>query len=213
MPDEHSTSAAVGARLVARFDVEAVDRDRPGLALDLLAFAGELVEAGSVDLHGRHHRRDLLDGAGEAAGGRGDIGQRHVAHVVLGGDDARVVEGVGLDAEHDLTDVGLGLLGHETQQAGGTPDAEHEHPGGGRIEGAAVTHLAGAEDAAGLRHDVVGGPAHFLVDDAEAVHVGVRPSRTHPFSRSSRRISSTREAVSTTWSSVRMTSGVRRMWA
>ena len=47
--------------LVVPVDRQRVDGDRPGLALDLHALAGQLVEAPPVDLHRRHHRRHLQD--------------------------------------------------------------------------------------------------------------------------------------------------------
>src|SRR5207244_12022679 len=43
------------------FDVDSVDADAPGGALDLLAAPGQLVESPTAELHGRHHRRALLD--------------------------------------------------------------------------------------------------------------------------------------------------------
>ena len=77
-----------------------------------------LVEAPAADLDRRHHRRDLLDLALEVAGGGPDVGERDRGHVVAGRDLAGRVERGGLDAQHQLADVGLGQRGEEAQQAG-----------------------------------------------------------------------------------------------
>ncbi len=55
------------------------------------------------------------------------------------------------------------------EQPGGPADAEHEHAGGHRVEGAGVAHLAGAEQPPHPGHDVVRGDAGGLVDDDEAM--------------------------------------------
>ena len=90
-------------------------------------------------------------------------------HVVAGRDLPGGVEGVGLDAEHDLGLVALGKLGQIPQQAGGPADAEHQHAGGVGIEGAAVADLAGAQHPPGPGHHVVAGPPGGLVDNRNAV--------------------------------------------
>ena len=84
-----------------------------------------------------------------------------------------------------------------TQQAGRPPDAEHQHAGGVGVEGAGVAHLAGAEQAAGLGHDVVGGPPGRLVDDGDAVGTvgaGVAPITRRRRRRDLGRICSIRSA-------------------
>ena len=175
--------------------LEAVDGDRAGLALDLDALAGQLVQALAVDLDRRHHRRHLQDVAGEARRPRpAPSSSVDAAHVPGAGDLAGRVERGGLGAEHDHAGVGLGREAEVAQQPGDLADAEEQHAGGVGVERAGVADLAGAEHAAGLGHHVVARPAGRLVDDRQPVRAG-RPSLRHQSSLwISRRTSSRRAA-------------------
>ena len=153
---------------VDAFDVECGHRDRSWCSFDLFALARQLMQALAVDLDGAHHRRDLLDVAHERLGGAGDIVDRHPRHVMGHGHVAVCVEGVGLDSEHGLGDVGLLEVGDEPKQPRALADPQNEHAGGAGIERSTVADLAGAEYAASLGDDVMARPAGFLVDDDEA---------------------------------------------
>ena len=117
---------------------------------------------------------------------------RHLVHVVRRRDLAARIEGRRLDTQHDLAAVRLRQHGEEAQQPRDRPDADQQHAGGVGIEGARVTDLLRAEDAAQLGDDVVRCPARLLVDDDEAV----RPHRRCRW----RSTSSTRAAIRSTWS-------------
>ena len=129
-------------------DVEPSTRHRAGCALHLDALAGQLVQAPAVDLQRRHHRRHLLDVAGELLGhdAPATVVERRRSAMSWRGDHGTVgVERVGLDAEHDLAGVALASVGDEAQQAGHVADADHEHAGGAGVERAGVTDAALAE--------------------------------------------------------------------
>src|SRR5262249_44175918 len=66
--------------------LEAMDLDRPGLELDHLAVAREVVGALALDLHRGEARRHLLDPAGEARQEGGD--RRRVRTLTAHGADA-----------------------------------------------------------------------------------------------------------------------------
>ena len=137
--------------------------------------AGQLVQPAAAHLHGRHHRRDLLDGAGQRR--RPPPAPRPgvtCGHVLGPGDLARGVERGGGGAEHDLGLVGLGQRGEEAHEPGGPAQADQQHAGGVGVEGAGVADPALAEDAAAAGHHVVGGPAGLLVDHHQPGHLGRR---------------------------------------
>ena len=156
------------------FDVDSVDADAPGRALDLLAAPGQLVEPPAADLHGRHHRRELLDLAEECRDHRLDLRlvDRHrspVDHL------SRRVEGRGRDAEHDGAPVSLAGVLEEAQQPRRASEPHEEHARRVGIERPGVPDAPLVVDLADLRHDVVRGPAGGLVDDDHAVRGHERP--------------------------------------
>jgi hypothetical protein len=154
--------------------VEAVHGDRPGGDLHLLAGPHPGVGALAVDLDRAHRARHLLDRTGQ----RGDAGQDVVVGdgiqpgaVHLRQNFALGVVGRGGGAEPDRGQVGLAVQREVAEQLGGALDAEHQHPGGHRVERAGVAHLAGAHDPADPRHHVVRGhPARLVDDDQSRLH-------------------------------------------
>lgn len=64
--------------------------------------------------------------------------------------------------------VPLGGVHDVVAEAGCAADAEDENPGCQRVEGAGVTDLFDAGNAAHLRYDVVAGNAERLIDVQEA---------------------------------------------
>ena len=100
---------------------------------------------------------------------------------VVGDDLAVRVVGVGRLAEPDR--AGVLLLGERevAEQPGGLLHPDHQHPGRHRVQRARVTDPAGAGQAADPGHDVVRGPAGWLVHDDQAVLAsGGRPPQTPP---------------------------------
>ncbi len=74
------------------------------------------------------------------------------------------------------------LLGQRqvAEQPGGLLDADHQHPGGHRVERAGVPDPAGAGQPADPGHDVVRGQPGWLVDDQQpAGRASPRPVQTH----------------------------------
>ena len=78
----------------------------------------------------------------------------------------------------DLGQVALGLGGQERQQPGGPAKGQDQHPGGRRVEGAAVPDPALPGQAAYPRDHVVGGQPRRLVADEHPVHRGASPYPT-----------------------------------
>jgi hypothetical protein len=180
------------ARVGCGSDVEALDRDRAGRPLDLDARTGELVEPAPVNVDRRDHRRHLFDVA-EEVGGDDPPGllDGHAGHVVRGDDGAIGVEGVGLDAEHDLARVALVTVADEAHQPGHRADADDEHTGGARVERPGVADAALAEAPAQHADDVVAGDAGRFVDDGQPVD-GRRAAPGHYSGRSARSLRSAR---------------------
>src|SRR5699024_99331 len=92
------------------------------------------------------------------------VGEAGVCDLAVG-----VVGGGGL-AQPDGGGVGLVRPDDVGQQPGGAVDADHQHTGGVRVQGAGVTDFAGAGQLTDAPDDVVAGPAGRLVhqDDAGA---------------------------------------------
>ena len=136
----------------------------------VLALAGQLVQPPAADLQRRHHRRNLFDLAEQVFGDQRprpvEVNRRSV---VDRGDGAVSVERVGLHAEDDLARVALAPVGDEAQQAGDHADADDEHPGGPRVEGAGVADAPFVEAPPQLGDDVVARDARWLVDDRDSV--------------------------------------------
>ena len=169
---EHGYAVRLG--LAGAQDLEAGDRDGTGRQGHVLAGADPGVGALPLDLDGAHRARHLLDLAGEAGHGSA---QRLSAHPVgrgRGHDLALGVVGDGRLPQPDGGRVRLVAADQEGQQAGGLVDAEDQHPGRHRVEGAGVADPAGAAQPPGPADDVVAGPASRLVDDEQAVR------RAHP---------------------------------
>ena len=131
--------------------------------------ADPVVGALALDLDRADRARDLLDGAGERATAAATTASRLMspAPARCGDVTLGVVGQRGL-AEPDRRRVVLVAADEEGQQPGRAADAEHEHPGRHRVEGAGVADLAGRAQASGPGDDVVAGPALRLVDDAAA---------------------------------------------
>ena len=174
--DAHVRAAAAldqrgGSRVRAGLellDVEAVDAHVARCPFDFLAFARELVQAATTDLHRRHHRRQLLDLAEEAARAPFDLVARE-HHRLLVEHCARRVERGGGDAEHDTAPVRLGRLLEEAQQARRATEPDEQHAGGVGVERARVPDASLPVRAPHPGDDVVTRPARGLVDDDQAV--------------------------------------------
>ncbi len=163
----HARARRVGRR------VEAVDRDRPRLALHLDALAGQLVEPASPHLHRGDHGGHLLDLPRQRGGGRLHVRWAHAVHVERRRHLARRIERRGRGPEDDVGRVRLGQHGQEAHQARGAAEPDQQDPGGIGVEGAGMADPALPEDAAAARHHVVRGPAGRLVDDHQAVDAHV----------------------------------------
>ena len=137
--------------------------------LDLLAVAHPLVGALAVDLDRRDGGRHLLDVADErrpAPRGPSPRRGRRSATVATTSPSASSV----VVATPSRIGGVVRLLGQHqvAEQPGGPVDAEHQHAGGHRVEGAGVADLAGAGQPAHPRDDVVRGQPGRLVDDDQA---------------------------------------------
>jgi hypothetical protein len=132
-----------------------VDDHLTGPQLDVLAGPDPGIGPLPVDLDGADGARDLADRAGQGRDGRGE----------------RVrVERPGAGP---LEDIPLGVVGHRRlaepyrrgirlvtadevgEQPGSRPQAEDEHAGGHRVEGARMADLAGAGEPADPADDIV----------------------------------------------------------
>ncbi len=189
-----------------RLDVEAGDVHPPRRAVDLNPLPGQLVQAPSADLHGRDHRRDLLDGAREGRSRLLHLGERHPGHVPLPDDVAGRIEGRRVGTQHDLGHVGLREGRQEPHEAGRPAQPDQQDARRIGVEGAGVADPALTEDPAATRHHVVGGPAGLLVDHHQAggTHAGGSWSRSRP-----RRSSSTRDPAAMAGSALNVSRGVR----
>ncbi len=112
-----------------------MNSDGSRLTLDLNALPREFVESPSVNPKGGDHRGNLHDRTGEVLGDDPtSLRQIDRTHLVTRRDDAGGVEGVGLDAEHDLARVTLLLPANEGQQSGRRSDRNHQYAGRVRVE-------------------------------------------------------------------------------
>ena len=166
MPDEQRTEIRTSGRSTVVHH-QLVDRHRPRLQLDLLAGPHPGIGTLAVHLDGGDGGRHLLDVADEPRQLRAYVVLAHAADVV-GRDDLALGVVGGRDGPEPDGRV-VGLLGEHqvAEQPGGPVDAEHEHAGGHRVEGAGVADLAGAGQPAHPGDDVVRRHARGLVDDDE----------------------------------------------
>ena len=171
MPLEHSTSTVAcgygpGSNASS---VEAVDADRPRLALDLLPGARELVQAAAADLQRRHHRRHLLDVADEARASR----SRTAASVTGIGRRSRTApaaSSVSVATPNAIVPRYAFVVSCRKRSSRVTrPSPTSSTPVASGIERAGVADPLLPEDLAQLRHDVVRREAGRLVDDHQPV--------------------------------------------
>ena len=118
-----------------------MNHHRPRRQFRLAALASELIGPPAGDLQRRERRRPLVDPPDQARGGpcelfpsgNRDAGQLgHVPLDILGG---------ALPAQQKRPSVSLGHPLHVSDQPRGGADADHEHAGGERVEGAGVAGL------------------------------------------------------------------------
>src|SRR5207244_1722636 len=125
----------------AQHELETVDRDLPGRALDLEAPAGERVERHAVTLERRVHGRHLLLAPREARGERGERGLRERRDGRRVDRRAGAVERVGRGAEADRALVRLLLDEEIARHLGRLAEAEREEAARERVERAQVSDL------------------------------------------------------------------------
>ena len=121
-------------------EIECVNRHLARLQLDVFPCPRQVVGTLAVDLQRRKSRRHLLDRAGKAVEHASHRSQRREA--VRARDDlALCIERVGLLAELDREDIGLGRIEHAARQLGRLAQSDRQHAFGQRVERAAMTDL------------------------------------------------------------------------
>ena len=149
-------------------DLDGVDMDVAGLALDIDALAGVLVEGFALVLEGGIHGGQLLLCAEVLLAGYLKIGLADFG--IAGGDDAAFgITGVGSLAESEGGDVGFVGIEQILGEFGGLAEADGEQAGGQRIEHAGVAGFFGTVEAAGLLEGAVAGEAGGFVEQEDAV--------------------------------------------
>ena len=149
-------------------DLDGVDADATGLALDVDALAGVLVEGFALVLEGGIHGGQLLLRAEVLLTGYLKIGLADFG--IAGGDDAAFgITGVGGLAESEGGDVGFVGIEQILGEFGGLAEADGEQAGGQRIEHAGVAGFFGTVEAAGLLEGAVAGEAGGFVEQEDAV--------------------------------------------
>ena len=149
-------------------DLDVVDMDVAGLALDIDALAGVLVEGFALVLEGGIHGGQLLLCAEVLLAGYLKLGLADFG--VAGGDDAAFgITGIGGLAEAEDGDVGFVGIEQVLGEFGGLAEADGEQAGGQRIEHAGVTGFFGTVEAAGLLEGAVAGEAGGFVEQEDAV--------------------------------------------
>ena len=149
-------------------DLDGVDADATGLALDVDALAGVLVEGFALVLEGGIHGGQLLLCAEVLLAGYLKIGLADFG--IAGGDDAAFgITGVGSLAESEGGDVGFVGIEQILGEFGGLAEADGEQAGGQRIEHAGVAGFFGTVEAAGLLEGAVAGEAGGFVEQEDAV--------------------------------------------
>ena len=150
--------------------VEGEDIDADRRAFNLLPGACQLVEPPAGQFLGRIHRWNLSLRATEACHGRGDLFARQPPWIdCLTDRTPGQIPGLGAPAEPDGCQILLVVSGEKLHQPGGLIDADHEDPGGKRVECSGVANAACFEDSPHLRDDVVRCPASRLVDDENCI--------------------------------------------
>ena len=149
-------------------DLDGVDADATGLALDIDALAGVLVEGFALVFEGGIHGGQLLLCAEVLLAGYLKIGLADFG--IAGGDDAAFgITGVGSLAESEGGDVGFVGIEQILGEFGGLAEADGEQAGGQRIEHAGVAGFFGTVEAAGLLEGAVAGEAGGFVEQEDAV--------------------------------------------
>ena len=159
-------SVVPGAGLVQQLQL--INGDGPGRALDLPAPAGDLVELLAADLHGGIHGGHLLYLAGEPGQQVQQVlpaGEHRVGVQGLAGD----VLGVGGAAQPQPGDILLLPVLGEGHRPGGLSHKHRQDAGGHGIQGPGMAHLLGFQNAPQLRADIHRCPAGGLVDDDDSV--------------------------------------------
>src|SRR5438093_3470475 len=178
--------AEPGHRRLDGLDHDGVDDDLARLACHLATFARQLVEAPTLVMNRRIHRRHLPDSSDESTRQPLDVLARERRNGRLGEAAALEILRVGGDSEADGDDILLLLVadvGHELRRFA---DENQQDADGGGVEGAAVTHGSGLQMAADKSDDVVRRDAGGLVDRQDA-----RDRRIHSIAAPT--------AVSTAW--------------
>ena len=149
-------------------DLDVVDMDVAGLALDIDALAGVLVEGFALVLEGRIHGGQLLLCAEVLLAGYLKLGLADFG-VAGGGDAAFGIAGIGGLAEAEGGDVGFVGIEQVLGEFGGLAEADGEQAGGQRIEHTGVAGFFGTVEAAGLLEGAVAGEAGGFVEQEDAV--------------------------------------------
>jgi hypothetical protein len=149
-------------------DLDVVDMDVAGLALDIDTLAGVLVEGLALVLEGGIHGGQLLLCAEVLLTGYLKLGLADFG-VAGGGDAAFGITGIGGLAEAEGGDVGFVGIEQILGEFGGLAEADGEQAGGQRIEHAGVAGFFGTVKAAGLLEGAVAGEAGGFVEQEDAV--------------------------------------------
>ncbi len=158
---------------IGRLDqLETVDDHRPGVELDDLAVAGEVVGAFAFDLHRGIARRHLGDLAGEMGQQRAQgFGARTS---FAGADDPSFgIVGIALLAPAHSEAVGLAPVHDERDGLGRLPQRDRQQAGGERVESSGMPGAARLEHAFHHTHGMSRRHAHGLVEHEPAMHVAL----------------------------------------
>ena len=142
--------------------LESVDADPARREFDGVAFTGQFVGPLAVDLDGADRRRDLVDLTAQRGHRLVDLrvvtpAAETVCRTSPSASSVDVVWPSRIVAAYDLS-----VARQHAEDLGGPFDADHQHPGGHRVESACVTDLSGAEDAPAAADHVVTGHTRGL---------------------------------------------------
>jgi len=148
------------------YEFESLDLDVSGRPIDRLTAAGFLIKPLSIYLHGRIHRRDLLDGPREPRPNRFQVGHREMRYVVPFLDFGLSVKGRGLFPETyralvRLRKVHEGLL----QASRRTGDQEDQESRSHRVKSPGMPHFFHAGPLPHSFDNVEGGTTLRLIDE------------------------------------------------
>ena len=158
---------------------EAVDGHRAGGALDLLALAGQLVEATTVDVDRRDHRRDLEDLAGEPDRGGAHVAQRWRRACPTGPSPRPTRRAWRSRSPARRPRCRSWAARRGTAAAASPGPRPAAAPRWRRGRGCRSAPPCGCRAPPRLGHDVVAGPAGRLVHDGQAVGPGGAVTAAH----------------------------------